>query len=409
MTEYIETAIIGGGQAGLALSYYLVQQGMPHFVFEQGRIGESWRSQRWDSFRLVTPNWTIQLPGYTYHGSDPDGFLPRSAIISYLERYAQSFNAPVLDGVCILNVRQRADDGYEIRTNDRTYVATNVVLATGAYQKPKLPQGSTRVPADVYQIHSSQYRNSEALPPGAVLVVGTGQSGFQIAEELHENGRKVYLSTSSCSKTPMRYRGKDVVWWLTRMGFFNRRVDQLPSPMAKFACSPHVSNRHSDRDVTLRQFAAHGMTLLGHLQEIEGSQVILAPDLQANLLKAEAFTAQVKQMIDGYIAKAGIEAPAQTDSEETEPSGPTDTTTHLDLHNAGIKTIIWATGYRPDFSWVDIPVFDQMGYPLQQRGVTAFSGLYFLGLPWLSTMKSALLSGIGEDAAFIASTISEKN
>ncbi len=375
MTEHIETVIIGGGQAGLAISYYLTQQGQPHIVLEQGRIGEAWWSQRWDSFTLITPNWTIQLPGFEYEGDDPAGFLSREDIVKYLEQYARSFNAPLSAGIRVTAVRQQSGgDGYLVETNENSFNAANVVLATGAYQKPKLPKDSLLLPESIYQIHSSQYRNPESLPSGAVLVVGTGQSGFQIAEELHESGRQVYLSTSSCGKTPLRYRGKDVVWWLTRMGFFDRTVDQLPSPMAKFACSPHVSNKHGEQDVTLHQLASQGVILLGHLQAIEGKQIVLAPDLEENLAKSEAFTAQIMQMIDGYIAKTATEAPARNTSDEPAPPRPINTKPilTLDVTSADINTIIWATGYKLDFSWVQIPSFDRTAYPVHQRGVTAF-------------------------------------
>lgn len=411
-TDHVETVIIGGGQAGLALSYYLTQQGRPHIVLEQGQVGETWRSQRWDSFTLITPNWTIRLPGFEYQGDDPGGFLARKDVVKYLEQYAQSFNAPLQCGVRVTALRlQSGSDGYLVETDETTFKATNVVLATGAYPKPKLPKGSDSLPADIYQIHSSQYKNPESLPSGAVLVVGTGQSGFQIAEELHESGRQVYLSVSSCGKTPLSYRGKDVVWWLTKMGFFDRTVDQLPSPMAKFACSPHVSNKHGKRDVTLRQFAKQGMILLGHLDAIEGKKIILAPDVEENLAKSEAFTAQIMQMIDGYIAKAGIEAPARKETDEPTPMelSYTNPILTLELPSTNISTVIWATGYQLDFSWVQIPVFDKTGYPIHKRGVTALPGLYFLGLHWLYKTKSALLSGIGEDAAFLASAIAARN
>jgi len=412
MTEHIETIIVGGGQAGLALSYYLTQQDRPHIVLERGRIGESWRSQRWDSFTLITPNWTIQLPGFEYRGDNPGGFLSRGEIVRYLEQYAGSFKAPLRDGIQVTAVQQQSEgEGYLVETNEKSFSASNVVLATGAYQKPKLPQGSKTLSKDIYQIHSSQYRNPESLPSGAVLVVGTGQSGFQIAEALHESGRKVYLSISSCGKVPLSYRGKDVVWWLTRMGFFDRTVDKLPSPMAKFACSPHVSNRHEERDITLRQLASQGAILLGHLQAIEGKQVILAPDLAENLAKSEAFMAQIMQMIDGFIEKTGTEAPARDAPDKPVPTESLSTKPilTLDLTSTGINTVIWATGYKLDFDWVQIPVFDKMAYPVHQRGITAFPGLYFLGLHWLYKTKSALLSGIGEDAAFIASAITTRN
>lgn len=408
MTEYTEVAIVGGGQAGLALSYYLTQQGRPHVVLEQGQIGETWRSQRWDSFNLVTPNWMNKLPGFEYNGDDSDGFFRRDDVVNYLEAYARSFHTPIQCGVRVTSVRpQPSGQGYLLETDDRTIGADNIVLATGPYQKAKLPPGSDTLPASIRQVAASEYRNPEALSEGAVLVVGTGQSGFQIAEELHDSGRQVYLSTSGCARTPFRYRGHDVIWWLTRIGFFDRTIDQLPSPMAKFGCSPHVSSKHGGKDINLPQFARQGMILLGHLERIQGQQVTLAPDLQQNVAKAEAFATQVKLMIDGFIAKMGIDAPV-ADAADDLPSAESLTgepIVTLDLSQTAIRTIIWATGHTLDFRWVHVPVFDETGYPIHQRGVTAYPGLYFLGLHWLYKQKSALLYGTAEDAAYIAAAI----
>jgi putative flavoprotein involved in K+ transport len=411
MTEEVEVMIIGGGQAGLALSYYLTQQGRTHLVLEQGRVGESWRSQRWDSFTLITPTWMNKLPGFPYQGGDPDGFMPRENIVAYLDQYAASFNAPLHCGIRVTAVRQQpGGDGYLVEAEEMTFEARNVVLATGAYPKPKIPTASADLRVDICQMHTSEYRNPQTLPSGAVLVVGTGQSGCQIAEELHQSGRQVYLSTSSCGRVPRRYRGRDVSWWLTRMGFFDRTIDQLPSPNAVFACSPQLSGAQGGHDINLRQFAREGIILLGHLQAVQGKQIILAPDLEENLAKADAFAIQMMQAIDEYIKKIGMDVAANRTTDEV-PSNCASSTKPiltLDLQSAGISTIMWASGYKLEFGWVQIPVFDGVGYPIHQRGVTAFPGLYFLGLHWLYKMKSAILYGVGEDAAFIASAIADR-
>jgi len=411
MTEQIETVIIGGGQAGLALSYYLTQQGRTHLVLEQGRVGETWRCGRWDSFTLNTPNCMTQLPGFPYQGDDPDGFLQREDIVTYLESYAASFNAPFQCGVRVSSVRQQpGDESYLVESEQMTFEARNVILATGAFPKPKLPKASAALPLDICQMHTSEYRNPQMLPSGAVLVVGTGQSGCQIAEDLYESGRQVYLSTSSCGRVPRRYRGRDTIWWLSRQGFFDKTLDQLPTPTAKFACNPHVSGNQGGHDINLRQFARQGMILLGHVQAVQGKQIILAPDLEENLAKADAFAAQIMRAIDEYITKTGMEVEANKTTPEAPSNGapsPKAILT-LDLQSAGISTIIWASGYKLDFGWVQIPVFDEMGYPVHQRGVTACPGLYFLGLHWLYKRKSALLYGVGEDAAFIASAVADR-
>ena len=408
MTEHIETVIIGGGQAGLALSSYLTRQGQTHLVLEQGRVGETWRSGRWDSFTLNTPNWMTQLPGFPYQGDDPDGFLPREDIVTYLEQYAASFQAPLHCGVRVTAVRQQpGGESYLVEAEERTVKARNVVLATGAYPKPKLPTASEALSVEICQLPTSEYRHPQMLPSGAVLVVGTGQSGCQIAEDLHESGRQVYLSTSSCGRVPRRYRGKDITWWLTRTGFFDRTIDQLPSPTAKFACNPHVSGNHGGHDINLRHLAKRGMILLGRVQAAQGKQIILAPDLEENLARADAHAIQTTQEIDEYITKTGMKVEANSTTAEAPSNGASSTQAilTLDLQSAGISTIIWASGFKLDFGWVQLPVFDRVGYPLHWRGVTAFPGLYFLGLSWLYKRKSALLYGVGEDAAFIASAI----
>src|SRR5712692_1776185 len=408
MTEQVEVVIIGGGQAGLALSYYLTRQGRTHVVLEQGQVGETWRSGRWDSFTLNTPNWMTRLPGLPYQGDNPDGFLPREDIVAYLEQYAASFHAPLQCGLRVTAVRQQPrGDGYLVEANNLTFETRNVVLATGAYPKPKLPTASAALPVDICQMPTSEYHNPQMLPSGAVLVVGTGQSGCQIAEDLYESGRQVYLSTSSCGRVPRSYRGKDITWWLTRTGFFDRTVDQLPSPNAKLACNPHVSGNQGGHDINLRQLARQGMILLGRVQAAQGKQIILAPDLEENLAGTDAYATQTTQEIDEYITKVGLEVEANRTTAEAPSNGATSRKPILtfDLQSAGISTIIWASGYQLDFGWVQLPVFDQAGYPIQQRGVTAFPGLYFLGLHWLYKRKSALLYGVGEDAAFVASAI----
>jgi putative flavoprotein involved in K+ transport len=410
MTEQVETVIIGGGQAGLALSYYLTQQGRTHLVLEQGRVGQTWRSGRWDSFTLNTPNWMIRLPGFAYQGDDPDGFLPQEDIVAYLEQYAASFHAPLQCSVRVSAVRQQpGGDDYLVEAEGRTFEARNVVLATGAYPKPKLPTASAALSVDICQLHTSEYRNPQRLPSGAVLVVGTGQSGCQIAEDLYESGRQVYLSTSSCGRAPRRYRGKDTAWWLTRLGFFDSTPDQLPSPTAKFACSPHVSGNHGS-NINLHRFARQGMILLGRVQAAQGKQIILAPDLEENLARADAFERQITQGIDEYIKKTGMKVEANRTTAEAPSNGATATKPllTLDLQSTAISTIIWASGYQLDFGWVQIPVFDEVGYPVHQRGITAFPGLYFLGLQWLYKRKSSLLYGVEEDAAFIASAIANR-
>jgi len=403
MTEQVDTIIIGAGQGGLSTSYYLKQQGREHIILEQAhQVAAAWR-KRWDSFTLITPNWTIRLPGAEYQGDNPDGFMPRDEVIAYFEQYVEQFNLPIRYGVRVTSV-EPVEAGYIVRTDKAEYETANVVMATGLYQQPRIPPFSSNLSADIRQLHSSEYRDPEALPAGAVLVVGSAQSGCQIAEELYQRGGKVYLSVSGAGRLPRRYRGKDITQWFEEIGFADRTVDQLPSSFSKFAGSAHGTGKDGGHTINLHQFARDGVVLLGHIQSIQENRIILAPDLKENLVKADKFEAEIIKGIDTYIEKSGLDVPIET-LPEFRDGYEAEMITELDLEAAGITSIIWATGYKFDFSLVKVPAFDKDGYPEQKRGVTEFLGLYFIGLPFLHTMKSGVLAGVGDDAAYVASAI----
>jgi putative flavoprotein involved in K+ transport len=407
MTHF-DTVVIGAGQAGLAISYYLTQAGRKHIVLEKERIAKAWRDERWDSFTLVTSNWGLRLPGMEYDGDDPEGFLTRQEVVEYLEKFVELFDPPVQEGVEVMAVEAApGSDDLIVRSSAGDYQAANVVVATGTFQKPKIPAFSGRLTGDVQQIHSSQYRNPDQLLPGAVLVVGSGQSGSQIAEELCEHGREVYHSTGRAGRIPRRYRGKDMSRWLLDMGFFDRTVDQLPSPAARFQSNPHVSGKGGGRTLNLHRFSRDGITLLGHLRDGGGTCLDIEPDLKENLAAADKFAQEIKQGVDKYIQMQGLQAPEDNEP-ELRDGYDAPVMTQLDLESTGIRTIIWATGYSFDFSWVKFPIFDEFGYPIQQRGVTDQPGLYFLGLHWLHTSGSSLLAGVGEDAASVAEHIESR-
>ncbi len=402
--ERIETVIVGGGQAGLATSYYLAQQGHEHVVLEQAaQAGNVWRNERWDSFTLVTPNWTVRMPGAEYNGPDRGSFMPRDEVVAYFERYVDRFCLPVQYNARVLAIEPMDGHGYRVITPERTFVATNVVVATGYEQSPRIPPFAASISPEISQIHSSHYRNPEALPPGAVLVVGTAQSGAQIAEELYQRGRRVFLSVGNAGRAPRRYRGKDVVEWLLPIGFFDMTPDKLPVPKERFA-APHVSGTHGGHTLNLHQFARDGVTLLGHVRGAKGDTLSLVPDLHETLTRVDGFEAEVQKMIDGYIAANGIDTPVEEQPRwrdgYKQPLRET-----LNLREAGITTIIWATGYRFDYGLVKAPVFDGDGFPIQTRGVTRQVGLYFVGMPWMPSLKTGVLPGVGEAAEHIASHI----
>jgi putative flavoprotein involved in K+ transport len=406
VTEQVNTIIVGGGQGGLSASYFLKQQGREHVVLEQApQAAPVWRN-RWDSFTLNTPNWMTRLPGAEYQGNDPNGFMPRDEVVAYFEAYIERFELPVRYGIRVTSI-EPTEAGYLVCTDEGEFEAANVVIATGLHQQPKIPLFNTNLPAEIHQLHSSEYRNPEALPAGAVLVVGSAQSGCQIAEELYQSGRKVYLSVSSSPRMPRRYRGKDITWWLDLVGFFDKTVDLLLSPKAKFTASAHSTGKDGGHTINLHQFMRDGVVLLGHIQSIEGHQVALAPDMKENLAKADKFEADFVKPVDEYIEKNELDFPLEV-LPELSDGFQAEEITHLNLNSAGISSVIWATGFMFDFSLVKVPAFDEDGYPLQKRGVTEFPGLYFIGLPFLYKFKSGLLAGVGDDAAYVAEHISSR-
>ena len=406
--EKIQTIIIGGGQAGLSTSYFLCQRGHEHLVLERAsQAGSVWRNDRWDSFTLLTPNWSIKLPGMTYSGNNPDGFMTRAELVAYFEKYIENFELPVQYNTSVTEVTPLEEgEGWLVKTNEKTFQAKHVVVATGQFQSPKIPQFSAKIPEPVLQIHSGQYRNPAQLPEGAVLVVGSAQSGTQIAEELYQSGRTVYLCVGSAPRVPRRYRGRDIFDWLADTGFTETTVDKLPSARAKFAGNPHLSGKDGGRTINLHLFARDGVRLLGRIIGAEDGSIKLARDLRESLARSDKAEADIAAMIDQFIDKHKISAPEET-LPKHQDGYALDEITELDLRAANINTIIWAIGYEFDYSFVKVPVTDEDGYPIQQRGVTQYPGLYFVGLSWLHKRKSPLLMGVGEDADYIASHITD--
>jgi putative flavoprotein involved in K+ transport len=406
--SHYSVVIVGGGQAGLSLSHCLQQRGIDHLVIEKRSLVHTWRTQRWDSFCLVTPNWQCQLPGWSYLGSDPHGFMVKDQINEWLAGFVDHVKAPAIEGVTVERVSRDGErERFNVQTDAGLYTADQVVVASGGYHRPIVPRLAEKLPAGVAQFHSAQYRNPAQLPEGAVLVVGCGQSGAQIAEDLHLAGRKVHLATGHAPRCARFYRGREVVDWLADMKYYEMPVTEHPlREGVRDNTNHYVTGRDGGRDIDLRRFALEGMELYGVLSGFDSGNFELQPNLRDNLDAADDTYNRINASIDKHIAAKGIEAPPP--SVYTPVWEPTQERTRLDLAAAGIGSVIWCIGFSPDFAWVDAPVFNGRGAPVHLRGVTNEPGLYFLGLPWLHTWGSGRFSGVAGDAAFLAETIENR-
>jgi len=400
----IDTVVIGAGQAGLSASYHLTQRGREHVVLERGDVGETWRSQRWENFVLNTPNWAQQLPGFGYQGPEPDGFAPLIEVVTYLENYARSFGAPVRTRVGVTRVR-RSSGSFVVETSDGPVSAHNVVVASGAYQRPTRNPLAEQMPADVLQLHTSQYRRPEQMPTGSILIVGSGQSGCQIADELLAAGRAVYLSVGRCPWFPRRYRGRELVHWLIETGLAEDTIESLPSPEARLTCNPPVSGNDGGHDCNPRWLTRRGAILLGRIEGINDGVVRLGDRLEETLANGDAFVANFERRVDEYVEATGLDVP---DREPGEPSATSPALTELDLRAEGIRTVLWANGFRPDHSWIEGIDTDEQGWPVHDRGASPVPGLYFVGLHWLHKRKSALFLGVGEDASHVVERLDSR-
>ncbi len=404
--SHYNTIIVGGGQAGLSTSYYLQQENVDHLVLEKRTVMHSWKNERWDSFTLVTPNWQCLLPNHPYDGDDPKGFMKRTEIIDYLDRFAQKVNAPVVEGIKVQRITRRPEGGYCVSTSEKEFTCDQVVVSSGGYHKPIIPRMAERLPESIIQIHSAQYKNAAQLPEGAVLVVGCGQSGAQIAEDLHLEGKKVFLATGDAPRCARFYRGKDVVEWLEEMDYYKMSVDKHPlREGVRDNTNHYVTGREGGRDIDLRKFATEGMELFGHLLDYDKGELKFAPNLARNLQHADDVYNNINQRIDAYIKQNNIVAP---DGGAYHPVWmPEEERETYSLETSGITSVIWCIGFTPDFAWLDAPVFNGRGNPIHTRGVTAVDGLYFVGLPWLYTWGSGRFSGISQDAKYLSQKISE--
>ncbi|MCX6499685.1 MAG: NAD(P)/FAD-dependent oxidoreductase [Arthrobacter sp.] len=407
----IDTLVIGAGQAGLATSCWLSRQGVDHQVLERRpELGGAWQD-RWDSFYLNTPNFGFLLPELSYDGPETDAFLPRDEVIGLFRDYAARIKAPVRLGTEVTRVGV-VDGGFTVETNQGRWLARNVVLANGAFQRPRIPASAANLPQHIRQLHSHDYRNARQLPDGAVLVVGTGQSGGQITEDLLDAGREVHLSVSTCPEAPRRYRGQDVFYWILQLNLYGPafginglQTDQLPSPAARFMCNPLISGNGGGHSIHLRDLGRRGVRLHGRFEGADDGDLVFSDDLPARLTLVEAgFSARLGRMADAYIAAAGIDAPP-AEPVPADDCLPAESGARLDLEADGVTSVIWCTGYGLDFSFLAVPVLDEWNYPRHSRGVTEVPGLYAVGLPWLTKHLSATLSVVGDDAEFVAGHI----
>jgi putative flavoprotein involved in K+ transport len=400
-----DVAVVGGGQAGLAASWHLTRAGARHVVFEARTAAHEWTDARWDSFTLVTPNWHCDLPGYPYDGGDPDGFMTRDEVARWLAGYAPTFGPPVREHARVTALTERDGGGFALTVagpdGEEAWQAGSVIIATGGYHVPVVPPWAAALDPAVTQLESARYKSAARLPAGAVLVVGSGQSGAQIAEDLHLAGRQVHLAVGNAPRVARSYRGKDVMTWLAEMGLYDTPVQRYPGGLAAREKTNHyVTGRDGGRDVDLRQFAAGGMRLYGRLSGGRGTRLSFAPTLARSLDRADSVYNSICGDIDRHIERAGLPAPA---GRRYEPVwAPGREPLELDLAEAGVTSVIWAIGYRPDYRWAKVGVFDGAGHPTHARGVTAVPGLYFLGLPWLHTWGSGRFHGIARDAAHVA-------
>jgi putative flavoprotein involved in K+ transport len=401
--EEIEVVVVGGGQAGIAMSEHLSDRRVPHVVLERSRVAERWRSERWDSLVTNGPVWHDRFPGLEFTGLDPEDFASKDGVADYLATYAEKIGAPIRCGVEVTSVqRNTGRRGFRVRTSEGDIDARYVVAATGPFQRPVVPP---LVPedADLVQLHSSAYRNPAQLPEGGVLVVGSGSSGVQIADELRASGRRVYLSVGPHDRPPRRYREHDFVWWLGVLGKWEASAPAQGAEHVTIA----VSGAHGGHTVDFRALAGRGITLVGRTESFDAGTVRFAPDLRDNIARGDANYLSLLDEADAYVERNGLDLPEEPEARVlgAYPESVTDPLLELDLADAGIGTVLWATGFTADYGWLRVDAFDENGRPRHQRGVSSEPGVYFMGLPWQSRRGSSFIWGAWHDAKYVADQI----
>lgn len=404
--RHVPVLIVGAGQAGLSASYYLCQAGIDHVVLERYTRFHAWKADRWDSFCLVTPNWQCKLPDYPYQGEDPEGFMLKEEIVEYVEGFCSSFDPPLQEGVTVTRV-QKAGDAFDVDTDRGAWTADHVIVASGGYDRPITPPYAPKLDPSILQIHSKSYRRPSDIPHGTCLVVGTGQSGVQMMEDLTLAGRDVRLAVGPAPRSPRRYRGRDATDWLHEIGHYKITIDQQPDPKATEAKTNHyMSGRDGGHEIDLRRFALDGLTMYGSVSDMDGNAIRFLPDLEKNLDDADKSYVGIRQMIDDYIAREKIDAPEEPPFVKV--WCPETEVTEIDAVAEGITSVLWCIGFRPDYDWLQVDCLDARGRPVHNRGVCVHPGIYFLGLGWLHTWGSGRFLGVGDDAAHVVAAIGKR-
>ena len=399
--ETIDTVVIGAGQAGLAASRCLTEHGVDHVVLERGRVAERWRSERWDSLQLLSPNWMTRLPGWSYRGPDPHGFMTAGEVAAFFQAYAAAYAAPVVEDRAVVSV-DRADGGFAVMTNSDRWTARKVVIATGWCDRPAVPAIAGRLDPAINHVTPSAYRNPASLPDGGVLVVGASATGVQLADELHRAGRDVVVAVGSHTRAPRRYRGMDIFWWLEQIGRFDRTIDEIDDPVAaRTEPSLQLVGRTDHTNLDLATLAGAGVRLTGRLTGIDGHRVGFAADLATSVAAADARMYRILADIDAHVAAAGLTREV-LDPEPQATLITTGSPTTMDLRARGITSVVWATGHRRSYPWLHVPVLDARGEIRQHRGVTPVDGLYVLGQRFQHHRNSNFIDGVGRDATFVA-------
>ena len=407
----IPVAVIGAGIAGLATSYYLKKRNIDHIIVERGEVANTWINERWDNFHLVNPNWAIKIPEFGFGTSqfpskNPDDFLSKNQTIELIKSYSKFIGSKIFENESV-NIIKKHKNKYILDTSKRMIIADNVVLSTGAFGNYKVPKISSNINQKIFQIHSSEYKNFNQLPPGGVMVVGSGQSGAQIAEDLLINGMDVSLALSKCGRRLRSYRGKDSSWWNYKMGLFDKTVDDVPFEN-RWKCSPHTSGANGGHEINLIDLSEKGLNLFGSVKESKDNKLIFNDDMFDNLKFSDDYALNWSKNVDEFIRKENLEAPIEKIFEDSRlKSFENHKSLELNIMPK-IKSIIWATGFKYNYDWIDLNITNERGFPVHKRGVTNYDGFYFMGLQWMHTSKSAQFIGVGEDAEFIVNKISSR-